>query len=54
MDPARDWTRTHTPALDGRLILITGANSGVSVDAADLPSIRETVGRRRTAHTGAS
>lgn len=54
MDPAREWTRTHTPAFDGRWILIIGANSGVSVDVADPTSIREAAEQWRTAHAGAS
>jgi short-subunit dehydrogenase len=36
MDPALRWTRTHVPTLDGRRILITGANSGIGYEAARL------------------
>lgn len=36
MDPALDWTRTHLPALSGRRVLITGANSGIGYQAARL------------------
>lgn len=36
MDPARDWTRSNVPALSGRRVLITGANSGIGYEAARL------------------
>lgn len=55
MDPAREWTRTHIPALDGRWVLVTSAESGVGVgvDPADPTSVREAPARWRTAHAGA-
>ena len=36
MDIALQWTRAHIPTLDGRRILVTGANSGIGYEAARL------------------
>lgn len=36
MRPARDWTRDHIGDLTGRQVLITGANSGIGFETAQL------------------
>lgn len=53
MDPALQWTRTHVPTLDGRRILITGANSGIGYEAAHLLADRgDAATRWRADHDG--
>ena len=54
MDPAREWTRTHIPGLDGRWVLLTGTDSGIGVDPADLTTVRDAAAQWRTARAGAS